>query len=230
MTKHIGIVAGSHEGSALCYRTICMEAPEFMGDYNHPEITMHSIPLAEHMKYVSANDWDGLGQVLARSAEKLAGAGADFAICPVNTYHPAFDYATRNSPIPWIHIVDAVAAEAERLDYRSLGIMGTKSLTGGTVYQERLEKFGIVSEIPDEADREKMNRIIFDELVKGVFPEDSRLFFSEVAEKFKTDGCDAVVMGCTEIPLIVRDDDFPLPTLDSTRLLARAALTRALAE
>jgi aspartate racemase len=230
MTKHIGIVAGSHEGSALCYRTICMEAPEFMGDYNHPEISMHSIPLAEHMKFVSANDWDGLGEILTRSAEKLAVAGADFVICPVNTYHPAFEYVTRHSPIPWIHIVDAVAVEAERLDYRCLGIMGTKSLMEGPVYAERLEKFGIVTEIPDEADRERINRIIFDELVKSIFTEESRQFFNEVAGRFKTDGCDAVVMGCTEIPLIVRDDDFPLPTLDSARLLARAALTRALAE
>ena len=230
MTKHIGIVAGSAEGSALCYRTICLEAPAIIGEYNHPEITMHSIPLAEHMKYVSANDWDGLGEVLTRSAEKLAVAGADFAICPVNTYHPAFDYVAQHSPIPWIHIVDAVAVEAERLVYRCLGIMGTKSLMEGSVYPERLEKFGIVTEIPDEADREKMNRIIFDELVKSIFTEDSRIFFNEVARKFKTDGCDAVIMGCTEIPLIVRTDDFPLPTLDSTRLLARAALTRALAE
>jgi aspartate racemase len=205
-----------------------MEAPEFMGDYNHPEITMHSIPLAEHMKFVSTNDWDGLGEVLARSAEKLAIAGADFVICPVNTYHPAFECVTQRSPIPWIHIVDAVAVEAERLDYRCLGIMGTKSLMDGTVYPERLEKFGIVTEIPGETDREKMNRIIFNELVKSIFTEDSRLFFNEVAERFKTDGCDAAVMGCTEIPLIVRDDDFPLPTLDSTRLLARAALRRAL--
>ena len=228
MAKHIGIVAGSAEGSALCYRTICMEAPAFMGEYNHPEITMHSIPLAEHMKQVNANDWDALGRILARSAEKLAGAGADFAICPVNTYHPAFEYVTQHSPIPWIHIVDAVAAEAECLGFRRLGIMGTKSLMEGTVYPERLRRFKVTSEIPDEEDREKMNRIIFDELVKGIFREDSRLFFSAVTEKFKANGCDAAVMGCTEIPLIVRTDDFPLPSLDSTRLLARAALRRAL--
>ena len=230
MAKHIGIVAGSAEGSALCYRTICMEAPAMMGENNHPEITMNSIPLAEHMKYICAGDWNGLGAVLARSAEKLAGAGADFAICPVNTYHPAFEYLTELSPIPFIHIVDAVAEEAQLLGYHSLGIMGTKSLVEGTVYSDRLEKFKIVSEIPDDKDREKMNRIIFDELVKGIFREESRLFFNEVAEKFDARGCDAVVLGCTEIPLIVRSDDFPMPALDSTRLLARAALKRALEE
>jgi aspartate racemase len=228
MAKHIGIVAGSAEGSALCYRTICIEAPAIMGSNNHPEITMNSIPLAEHMRYVTASDWEGLGAVLARSAEKLATAGADFAICPVNTYHPAFEYFTKRSPIPFIHIVDAVAEEAQRLAYQNLGIMGTKSLMEGTVYSDRLERFRIVCETPDETDREIMNRIIFDELVKGILRDGSRLFFNEVAEKFRARGCDAVVLGCTEIPLIVRDDDFPMPALDSTRLLARAALKRAL--
>jgi aspartate racemase len=228
MAKHIGIVAGSAEGSALCYRTICLEGPALMGENNHPEITMHSIPLAEHMKYVSANDWEGLGAILARSAEKLAVAGADFAICPVNTYHPAFEHVAMLSPIPWLHIVDAVGEEAVSLGYRRLGVLGTKSLMEGAVYPSRLERFNISSEVPAAPDREDINRIIFDQLVKGIFPEDSRLFFNAVTEKFRANGCDAVVLGCTEIPLIVREDDCPLPTLDSTRLLARAALTRAL--
>ena len=228
MTRHIGIVAGSAEGAALCYRTICLEAPAVMGEHNHPEITMNSVPLAEHMRHIRANDWETLAGILAASAHKVAQAGADFAICPDNTYHRAFKYVVPQSPIPWLHIAGAVAEEAHRSGYVRLGILGTKYLMEGGVYPEALEGFRIESEIPDEADRETINEIIFRELVNGVFPERSRLYFNEVAEKLKARGCDAVVLGCTEIPLIVRPNDTPLPTLDSTRLLARAALRRAL--
>ncbi|PYS71589.1 MAG: aspartate racemase [Acidobacteria bacterium] len=228
MTKHIGIVAGSAEGAALCYRTICLEAPARMGEHNHPQITMNSVPLAEHMNYVRADDWEGLGEILLASTQKLAGVGADFAICPDNTYHQAFKYLIPKSPIPWIHIAVAVAEEARRLNHQHLGILGTKYLTESSVYPEALESFGIRSSIPDETERTRINEIIFDELVNGVFPESSRLYFNEVTAKLKKRGCDAVVLGCTEIPLIVRPDDCPLPTLDSTRLLARAALSKAL--
>ena len=230
MPKHIGIVAGSAEGAALCYRTICMEAPAIMGEHNHPEITMNSVPLAEHMSYIYDDDWQGLAGVLAESAAKVAQAGAEFAICPDNTYHQAFKFLLPLSPIPWIHIADAVAEEAQRLGFKRLGIMGTKYLTEGPVYPDQLAKFDIEREIPDEPDRERINTIIFKELVNGIFLEESRLFFNEVTERLKSRGCDAVVLGCTEIPLIVRPDDCPLPTLDSTRLLARAALREALAE
>ncbi len=230
MTQHIGIVAGSAEGAALCYRTICLEAPAYMGEHNHPEITMNSMPMAEHMPHIRANDWEAVAKLLAASAHKVAHAGADFAICPDNTYHQAFKYLLPQSPIPWLHIAGAVAEEAHRAGYVRLGILGTKYLTESSVYPEALEEFRIKSEIPDEADRERINEIIFKELVNGVFPEASRLYFNEVAEKLKARGCDAVVLGCTEIPLIVRPDDTPLPTLDSTRLLARAAIKRALGQ
>lgn len=228
MTRHIGIVAGSAEGAALCYRTICLEAPAFMGEHNHPEVTMNSVPMAEHMRHISANDWEAVAEILADSARKVARAGADFAICPDNTYHQAFEYLLPRSPIPWIHIAGAVAEEAHRLGYARLGILGTKYLTESQVYPGALEEFGIEREIPGEADRERINEIIFKELVNGIFPEASRLYLNEVTDELKTRGCDAVVLGCTEIPLIVRPDDCPLPTLDSTRLLARAALRKAL--
>src|SRR6185295_16696908 len=228
MSKHIGIVAGSAEGAALCYRTICTEAPSIMGEHNHPEITMSSVPLAEHMRLVRVDDWRGLAEMLVASARKVADAGADFAICPDNTYHQAFEYVVEKSPIPWIHIAEAVGEEAQRLGFKRLGVMGTKYLTEGPVYPQALAKFGIERQIPDEADRIRINDIIFNELVNGIFTEEARLYFNEVMEKLKADGCDAAVLGCTEIPLIVRADDAPLPTLDSTRLLARAALKRAI--
>jgi aspartate racemase len=227
MTKHIGIVAGSSEGAALCYRTICLEAPAIMGEHNHPEITMNCIPMAEHMRHIVNNDWRAAAELMLASAQRVAQAGADFAICPDNTYHQALPYLLRRSPIPWLHIADAVAAEAQRCGYRRLGIMGTKYLVEGPVYPAALEQLSIAREIPDQSDRERINEIIFKELVNGIFTEDARLYLNEVANKLKEQGCDAVVLGCTELPIIVRPEDCPLPTLDSTRLLARAALRKA---
>lgn len=228
MAQHIGIVACSAEGAALCYRAICQEAQPLMGEHNHPQITLDSIPMAEHNKFIFKGDWKGVAQVLLASARRVAQAGADFAICPDNTCHQAFEYLVPESPLPWLHIAEVVAREADRNDYRRLGILGTRYLMEGPVYGEALKGYSISSEIPDAADRERINDIIFKQLVNGIFPEESRLYFNEVMTKLKARGCDAAVLGCTEIPLIVRPDDAPLPTLDSTRLLARAALRKAL--
>src|SRR5919112_2275254 len=118
MTRHIGIVAGSAEGAALCYRTICVEASAFMGDHNHPEVTLNSIPMAEHMPPIRAGDWDAVAELMLASARKVAAAGADFAICPDNTYHQAFEYLTPISPIPWLHIAQVVAGEARGLGFK----------------------------------------------------------------------------------------------------------------
>jgi len=228
MAKHIGIVACSAEGAALCYRTICAEAPPLMGEHNHPEITMHTHPLAKYIAHIRAGNWDRVAELMLSSARKVAQAGADFAVCPDNTIHQAYELVAANSPIPWLHIAETVAQEAKRNEFTCLAILGTKYLMVGPVYPKALEKFGLACEIPDEQDRERINTIIFRELVNAEFREESRIYFNEVMEKLKQRGCDAAVLGCTEIPLIVDPKDCPLPTLDSTRLLARAALRKAL--
>jgi aspartate racemase len=228
MVQHIGIVACSAEGAALCYRTICLEAIPLMGEHNHPQITMNSIPMTEHMRHITRDDWEGVAELLLASAMRVAESGADFAICPDNTCHQAFEYLLPKSPIPWLHIAEVVADEAHRRGFRRLGVLGTKYLMESSVYPDAMAKRGIECEIPGAGDREKINTIIFKELVNGVFPEASRLYFNEVMDELKGNGCDAAVLGCTEIPLIVRPEDAPLPTLDSTRLLAKAALRRAL--
>ena len=189
---------------------------------------MNSIPLAEHMRHVARGDWEGVAELLLASAKKVAEAGAAFAICPDNTSHQAFDYLLPKSPIPWLHIAEVVSDEARRLGFRRLGILGTKYLMESKVYPDASAKYGIDCQIPGAVDRERINTIIFEQLVNGLFPEESRLYFNEVMGGLKARGCDAAVLGCTEIPLIVRPDDAPLPTLDSTRLLAKAALRRAL--
>jgi len=227
MAKHIGIVACSAEGAALCYRTICSESPQIMGEHNHPEITMHTHPLAEYMDFIYKGAWEGVADLMLSSANKVAQVGADFAICPDNTIHEAFPYLIEKSPIPWLHIAKIVGEEAKINGYKKLGITGTKYLMTGPVYPHTLEKMKLDWHIPEEKNREKIDQIIFKELVYGIFTEESRLYFNEVIDNLKSNGCDAVVLGCTEIPLIVRPDDCPLPTLDSTRLLARAAIREA---
>lgn len=230
MAKHIGIVVCSAEGAALCYRTICAEAPSKMGEHNHPQITMHTHPLAKYMVHIRTGNWKQVAELMLSSARKVAVAGADFAICPDNTIHQAFDLVVNQSPIPWLHIAETVGEEAKRKGFTRVAVLGTKYLMTGKVYPEALKKFGISCEIPDTADRKRIDETIFNELVYGIFPESSRLYFNEVIMKLKQRGCEAVVLGCTEIPLLVDPDDCPLPTLDSTRLLARAALRKALSK
>ena len=226
--KHIGIVACSAEGAALCYRTICAEAPAFLGEHLHPEISMHTYPLAEYMVHIRSGNWAGVADLMLSSTRKLAAIGARFAICPDNTIHQAYDLVRNASPIPWVHIADAVGMEARAREYKTLGLTGTKYLVKGPVYPETLCKYGIACRLPAESDIERIDAVIFEELVNGVFRERSRLYFNEVVQKMKEEGCDGVVLGCTEIPLLVNPNDCPLPTLDSTRLLARAALKESL--
>ena len=228
MPQHIGIVACSAEGAALCYRTICLEGADMLGPHNHPEVSLHTHPLAEYMKYIEPGDWAGVAQLMMSSAEKLARAGADFLICPDNTIHQAFDLVARRSPRPWLHIGQEVANEAARCHYRRLGVLGTRFLMEGPVYPEKLKAAGLDYRIPSSQQREKINQIIFDELVNAQFLPRSLAYLVETIRTLADEGCDAVVLGCTEIPLLVTPDASPLPTLDSTRILARAALRKAL--
>jgi aspartate racemase len=229
MPKHIGIVACSAEGAALCYRTICDEAPAFMGRHMHPEISMHTHCLGEYMEYVYRGDWQGVAGLMLSSANKLATIGAEVLICPDNTIHHAFELVAPRSPLPWLHIVDEVAAVANSRGFRKLGITGTKYTMEGTVYQQKLPAAGFEYVVPDAAARAQIDRIIMDELVNGIINPDSRTYFQQVIGRMSHEGCDAVILGCTEIPLLIDDVTSPLPTLDSTRILSRAALRYALA-
>jgi aspartate racemase len=224
---HIGIVACSTEGAALCYRTVSLEGTQTIGRHNHPEVSLHSFSLAEYMKKIDANDWAGVAELMLQSAEKLGKAGADFLICPDNTIHQAFDLVEHRSPRPWLHIAREVAAEAKRRGHRRLAVLGTRYLMEGPVYREALKAAGIEHRVPGAEQRERINQIIFDELVNGQFVPRSLAYHIEVIRELKDQGCDAVVLGCTEIPLLVTPEDSPLPPLDSTRLLARAAVRKA---
>lgn len=227
MTRTIGIVACSAEGAALCYRTICVEGAGLFGPHAHPEIIMHTYPLSRYMPGIESGDWAAVAELMLSSAEILARGGADFLICPDNTIHQAFNRVMARSPLPWLHIAEEAAKEARRLGAQCVGVTGTKFLMEGPVYPEKLSAQGMECMIPPRRDRERINQIIFDELVYGRFLDESRRYFSEVIHALQERGCDAVVLGCTEIPLLIEQEHSCLPVLDSTRLLARAALRNA---
>jgi len=230
MTQHIGIVACSAEGAALCYRTICQEGAALLGRaHAHPEVSLHTPSLADYIAGLDRGDMAGVGDLILASAHKLAKIGADFLICPDNTMHWAFGYFAPRSPLPWLHIAEVVAKEAADRGFRRLALTGTKWLVDSEVYPEKLTAQGLEYERPDTAERQEFNRIIMDELVNAVFKPEAIAYFQQVIERLKRTGCDAAILGCTEIPLIIDDSNSALPTLDSTRLLARAALRRAVA-
>ncbi len=227
MPQHIGIVACSAEGAALCYKTICVEGARFLGPHAHPEVSLHTHSLADYVECLDRGDRKGVAELMLSSAHKLAKAGADFLICPDNTIHQAMPHVLPQSPLPWLHIAEVVAEEAVARGFKRLGITGTRWLIDSEVYPEKLAARGLGYLRPTDAERDETNRIIMDELVRSIFTPQAVAAYQRVMDRMKAEGCDAVVLGCTEIPLIMNDGNSPLPTLDSTRLLAMAALKRA---
>jgi aspartate racemase len=227
MPQHIGIVGCSAEGAALCYKTICAEGAQLLGPHAHPEVSMHTPSLAEYVECLDRGDLQGVGELMLDSAHKLAKTGADFLVCPDNTIHQALPLIEARSPLPWLHIAEVVAAEAVERGFSRLGLTGTRWLVDSEVYPEKLAARGLICMRPSDAERDDIQRIIMDELVYGMFKPEAVARFQQVIGRMKDDGCDAVILGCTEIPLIIDEANSPLPLLDSTRLLARAALRRA---
>lgn len=226
--KHIGIVACSAEGASLCYRCLCTEAPALLGPHAHPEVSLHGWSLADYVERLERGDWAGVAALMLASAEKLARAGAELLICPDNTVHQALPLLRDRSPLPWLHIAEAVAEAAKARGYSRLGITGTRWLVEGPVYPAALQAAGLACLKPPEEDCRRIDRIIMEELVYGRFEAASRALLRRAVAGLRERGCDAVVLGCTELPLLLSEADSPLPLLDSTRLLARSALRQAL--
>jgi len=228
--KHIGILAHSAEGATLCYRETWMEGVRRLGAHQHPEITLTGVGMASLLDAWEANDLPTLRAAFMRDAQKLAAAGADFFVCPDNTAHIALESAGEPFPIPCLHIGEVVADQARRDGRLKVGILGTKWTMTGPVYPGAFGRRGIGRAIPDEADRKTIDDIIFGELCLGVFTDQSRDAYVRIIGKLADAGCDAVALVCTEIPLLITEDVSPLPILDSTRLLARAAVTVAIGD
>jgi aspartate racemase len=228
MPRHIGIVGCSAEGAALCYRTICLEGSALLRrEDTHPEVSLHTHSLGAYVSHLERGDLAGVAQLMLDSANKLARAGADFLVCPDNTIHEALSLVLDRSPRPWLHIADVVAEEAAARGFRRVGVTGTAWLVRSDVYPSRLGAVGIEAVRPADDDRDTTARIIMSELVRGQFRRESIGELEGVVRRLVARGCDAVVLGCTELPLVLGDHNSPVPTLDSTRLLARAALRHA---
>jgi aspartate racemase len=225
--KHIGIVAVSAEGAALCYRTICLEGAAVIGPHEHPEITLHGFSLSKYQRLIDEDRWDAVGEMMLESAAHLVRSGAQLLICPDNTVHQGLDLVRERSPAPWVHIAEEVSAEARRRGFKRLAILGTRFLMEGAVYQSKLAPACIGYRVPNTEQRARINQIIYDELVHARFMPESRAYFQNVIRELGDKGCDAVALACTEIPLLISAADSPLPILDSTRILARAALRGA---
>jgi aspartate racemase len=221
--KHIGVVAVSAEGAALCYRTICLEGATSIHPHAHPEISLHNFPLVAYQRLIDLDDWGAVGEMLLESAKKLVCSGAELLICPDNTIHQGLDLVRERSPAPWIHIAEEVLHEARQRGFKCVGILGTRFLMEGPVYRSRLASAGIDQRVPSPAQRQRINQIIYDELLLARFLPSSLTYFQEVIRALARDGCDAVALACTEIPLLVGEENSELPILDSTRILARSA-------
>jgi len=221
--KHLGILAHSAEGAALCFRAFCQEGFGELGPHDHPDVTMDCIALARSMSAWDDGDYTSIRTILSESVRRLAVAGADFFVCPDNTAHMALEEPGEDLALPGLHIAEVVAERAVGDGRVRVGVLGTRYLMDGLLYPRAFAAHGIAAELPAPSDREVINKIIFTELVNGVLAASSRQEYVRVIEQLAGRGCDAVALVCTEIPLLITPETSPLPTLDSTRLLARAA-------
>ncbi len=220
---HIGIVAGTAEGAALCYRIVCQEAEGVMGRrYAHPEVTLHSFPLHRYVDAIDREDWGGVAALMSQSAAKLVRGGANLIICPNNTLHKAFGLV--ESAIPWIHIAKPVVREVVARRWRRVGVLGTQTIMDGAIYSDQLRQFDVEVLAPRQKDRVRIQHIIRTELVAGVYGNTSARFVRKMIAELASMGAEAVILGCTELPLLMSNHQTAVPLLDSTRLLARAAL------
>ncbi|QGZ94400.1 aspartate/glutamate racemase family protein [Terricaulis silvestris] len=224
---HIGILGHSADGSALCYLETVRESARRLGDHTHPEITLSLMPMGPTIPWWEAGDLDQINVHLRATAERLARAGCDFFVCPDNTAHIALEASRELYPLPGLHIAEVVARQAKAEGRRRIALLGTRYTMEGSVYTAAFARHGLEMRTPGAADRRLLNAIIFDELCLGRFEESARSEFLRVIDALKTEGCDAAALCCTEIPILITPEISPLPTLDSTRLLAHAAVAVA---
>lgn len=228
--KTIGIVAHSVEGAALCFLTACREGAVQLGPHNHPPIVMSAVPMALSMPGWEAKDYSAVAQFLSQGVKQVADAGADFYVCPDNTAHIVLEQIAGELPLPGLHIAAVVCHEISDRGWKRVGLLGTRWTMTGPVYSAALKKRGLEFLIPDEPTMDRLHAAIFDELCMGIFKPDTIDHFLRAIDDLKSRGAECVILGCTEIPLIVTPDNSSLPTLDSTRLLAKYAVREAINE
>ena len=218
-----GILAHSSEGAALCFLEFCRNGFR-EAQHMHPDVMLDCEAMGRIMPAWDTGDHAAVRAFLAQSVQRLADGGCDFFACPDNTAHIALETVGPDLPLPGLNIGDIVAEQAAGLGMTRVAVLGTRFTMAGPVYRRAFPAVGIEPFFPNDEERTDVDRIIFDELVEGVFTDASRVRYVQIIDRLKRDeGCDGVALVCTEIPLLVTPDVSPLPTLDSTRLLARSA-------
>jgi aspartate racemase len=228
--KTIGIVAHSAPGASLCFLTVCHEGSALLGPHMHPNIVMSAIPMALSLPGYEENDHAVVAEFLAEGVQTVAHAGADFFVCPDNTAHIVLEPIAGELPLPGLHIAEVVCNEISKHGHKRIGLLGTRYTMTGPVYKSACEKRDWELLVPEEATREQLNTAIFDELCMNVFKPNTTHLFLNAIEDLKSKGAECVILGCTEIPLIVTPENSALPTFDSTRLLAKYAVLEAISD
>ncbi len=224
MPKHIGIVAVSPEGAALCYRQISRQASRLARNGVHPRVTLHSEPFEDYLEALRKLDWIRVGELLLRSAEILARAGAEVCFSPDNVVQHAVHLAEVGSPIPWLMMTDLVARRVEADGRRTVGIIGTKMVTSGSTYQTHLGLRGIRVLAPESAEADALDSIIYNELIFGkILPASQRQVLG-IIQQLAGRGCEGVILGCSEAPLLVTPENSPIPVYDAADILAEGAV------
>lgn len=227
---HIGIMAHSADGAALCFLEMCREGARKLGAHEHPEITLSIRPMGPTLPWWDAGDLDKINGSFHVTCDKLKAAGCDFFVCPDNTAHIALDAAREAYPIPGLHIAEIVARRAKADGRKRIALLGTRWTMEGPAYPAAFARHELEMRTPSEPDRELITQFILDELCQGKVTANALTEFRRVIEVLKSEGCDAVALSCTEIPLLITPENSPVPTLDSTRLLAHEAIAVALGE
>lgn len=226
--KTVGIVAHSAEGGALCFITACREGAAHLGPHMHPTIVLSAVPMGLSMEGWQTGDHAAVARFLSQGVKQVAEAGAQFYVCPDNTAHIVLERIAADLPIPGLHIADVVCREIAAHGWKRVGLLGTEWTMTGPIYAKALERRGLVHSIPEAPMRAKLHAAIFEELCQGIFRPETAGLFLRAIDELRARGAECVILGCTEIPLIVTSDNASLPVLDSTRLLARYAILEAL--
>jgi aspartate racemase len=230
MHKKIGILGGmSPESTVEYYQYITHAYTERFGDYGYPEVIIYSVSFQPYVDWPVQDRWDLVAQGLSEAAQKLEAAGADFVVIATNTMHLVFDQVQASVSVPMLSLLDAVGEVILARGMKTVGLLGTKFTMEKTFYQDALARRGITILVPDADDREYVNAVIYDELVAGQIHDESRAGFVAIIERLAERGAEGVILGCTEIPLLVVEEDAGMPLFDTTVIHAEAALNYALA-
>lgn len=228
--RTIGLIGGmSWESTATYYQIINQTIRERCGGLHSAKIALYSLDFAEIEACQASGDWEKSADILSDAARRLEAAGADFLVICTNTMHKVAPTIQARSPLPLLHIADVTAEALHREEVRCVALLGTSYTMTQDFYMGRLEKNGLRVLVPDAPERDRINAVIYDELCCGKVNETSRRFYAEVIRELRARGAEAVILGCTEIGLLIRQEDSVLPVFDTTLLHARAAALRALA-